>query len=371
VRLREIAVDSQFAALLVHVLESAQNRATVEDALLVAHTVASGIPQTAPDVDDALFSTLASGFAAVNRERHETALSRESKLKAVQTAHLARVQELEVERDLNAGELGRLRELSERSSSEAALSRERAAGFENENAHLKRKLQAKRLKLRAAAEALRNSETELMTLSLQATQHEQEANASMQRSAKLKTRVQSLKQSDAERQALQSSCDVFQQRLHDMEGHVRDGQGELRTAAEIIKRERARRKEIEQLLTASQARVNDLATACSEERLHREEADRQNERFEAVLKKKNEMEMRAAETVAALQKELDQVRREKAEAEADAAQLQTAMQKQSARFAEARKDRRDLIALAQLIHRITDGRSPDIEAIRSQIGTLE
>jgi FtsZ-binding cell division protein ZapB len=369
-KLREIVVESQFPALVVNVIESAQNRKTIEDALIVAHIVMTGIRQTSGDVDESPFSTLASGFAIVNREKHEETISKELQTKTIQNDYLSRIQELEVERDLNAHELGRLRGLSEQSSSEIEFSKHKIEGLESEKEILKRKLKAKTLKLRAATEALRNSETELMTLSLQLTQQEQEANMSTQKSAKLKTRVQSLKQSDAERQTLQNSCDLLEQKVKELETHVFDAQEELRSAAEIIKKERAKRKEIEKLLNVSQDRINEIAAKCNQERLQKEEAERQNERFESLVRKKNETETRATETIAILQKEIDQLRKEKENADHEMNEIRTSMEKLTVRLAELRKERRDLTALAQLIHRITDGTTVDMETLIGQTSLL-
>jgi uncharacterized coiled-coil DUF342 family protein len=76
--------------------------------------------------------------------------------------HLHRIRELEVERDLAAGEIAQLREHSDQSGSELAANRHKVDNLEEQIGNLKDKLQSQRLKLREAVflswmDRLRNS----------------------------------------------------------------------------------------------------------------------------------------------------------------------------------------------------------------------
>jgi predicted nucleic acid-binding Zn-ribbon protein len=86
--------------------------------------------------------------------------------------------------------VAQLREHSDHPGSELVANRHKVNNLEGQIGNLKEKLQSQRLKLREAVEALKSSQLEMNTLSLQATQHEQEANWSTQKSEKLRTRVQ-------------------------------------------------------------------------------------------------------------------------------------------------------------------------------------
>jgi hypothetical protein len=51
-------------------------------------------------------------------------------------------------------------------------------------------------------------------------------------------------------------------------------------------------------------------------------------------------------------------------------EIRASLEKLTVKFAELRKERRDLAALAQLIHRITDGKALDMEALIRQTNFL-
>jgi chromosome segregation ATPase len=133
---------------------------------------------------------LASEFCLLNRRNHQDAFTKETEVRQLHLEHLCRIRELEVERDFTAGKIAQLRERSDQSSSELATNRHKVDNLEEQIGNLMEKLQPQRLKLRESVEALKTSQLEMNTLSLQATQYEQEANLSAQNSEKLRTRVQ-------------------------------------------------------------------------------------------------------------------------------------------------------------------------------------
>jgi chromosome segregation ATPase len=314
---------------------------------------------------------ITSGFCLLNRRKHQEVVARETELRQLQAKHLHRIQELEVERDLTAGGIAQLREQSDQSSSELAANRQKVDNLEEQIANQKKKLQSKRVKLREAADALKSSQLEMNTLSLQATQHEQEANLSTQKSERLRTRVQSLKQLDAERQNMQRKCDQLEQKVKELGGQLVELRQELETAAERTKKERTRRKETEKLLTESSERVNELAVQFDHERVKREEIEKETKRLEGLLTKKNDEEAKAAETILALNRQVTTLTAQKNECEQENLGIRQTLERQSQRITELRKDRKDLAALTQLIHRITDGRADSIQILEAMTATYQ
>jgi hypothetical protein len=370
-RIREIVLDSPFAALLVHVIQTAQNRRTVHDALSVMHIVMCGIKQTSAEPDSLLSDSLASGFCLLNRRKHQEGVTKETEGKRLHLKHLHRIRELEVERDLTANEIAQLREHSDQSGSELAANRQRADNLEKQTANLKKKLQSQRVNLREAVEVLQNSQLEMNTLSLQATQHEHEEILSTQKSEKLRTKVQSLKQVNAERQNIQRKCDQLEQKLKELGDELADLRGELEMAAERIKKERIRRKETEKLLSESSQRVNELAVQFNHERAKREESERQNRQFEGLLRKKNDEETKAAETILTLNSQISMLTTQKNESEEENLGLRQTLDKKSQRLTDLRKDRKDLAAMTQLTHRITDGKPESVQTLKTMIATSQ
>jgi hypothetical protein len=188
-RIREIVLDSPFAALLVHVIQTAQNQRTIHDALSVMHIVMGGVKHTSAEPDSLLSDSLASGFCLLNRRKHQEVFTKEMEVRQLHLEHLHRIRESDVERDSTAGEIAQLCKHSDQSGSELAANRHNNDNLEEHIGNLKEKLQSQRLKLREAVEALKRSQLKMNTLSLQAAQHEQEANLSTLKSEKLRTRV--------------------------------------------------------------------------------------------------------------------------------------------------------------------------------------
>lgn len=362
-RLREIVIDSQFSALIAHAVTASNNRQTIHDALVVMHLIMTGIDAVSADVDVSLFDTLTSGFYVVNRREKQETAAKSAEMKQVQNEYLMKMQELEVERDLNAKELMTLREQASQSQSQISSDHEKISALEEQNEDLKKHLQSKKTKLAAASAALKTAESERTTLSLQLSHKEQESNDSMQKSERLRTRVQAMKQVEVEKHSLQRKCDQLEQKLQEALAKWEEAKQDIDIAIKQVQKERTRRKEVEKLLQTTQATVNELATQYDSEREGRAAGDRENERLQGIVKQKTEHEKLLGDTIRQMKSELEATRREHEDCIQINNDLKTANQKLSKQLLDLRKKRKDLAALAQLIHRITDGKAESIEAL--------
>ena len=370
-RLRELVVESQFSALIAHAVTSSNNRQTIHDALVVMHLVVTGIDSVSPDVDVSLFDTLTSGFYVMNRKGKQERATKDAEVKQIQNEYLMKMQELEVERDLSAKELQTLREQASQSQNQLSSDQEKITALEEQNEGLKKHLQSKKTKLAATFEALKTAETERTNLSLQLSHKEQETNDSIHKSEKLRTRVQAMKQVEVEKQSLERKCDQLEQKLQEVLGKWEEAKQDIDIAIKQVQKERTRRKDVEKLLQSTQERVNELAAQYDNERSGRAQGDRENQRLQGIVKQKTEHERLLADTIRQMKSELEATRQEHEDCLRDNNELKTNNQKLSKQLTDLRKKRKDLAALAQLIHRITDGKAENLDSLAPMIHNEE
>jgi chromosome segregation ATPase len=355
-RLREMVIDTQFPALLVNVVTQGQNRRVIEDSLTVLQIVVSGIKQTSGEVDETLFDSLASGFCVVNRQNSQILAMKDAEAKRVQNECWTHIQEMEVERELMANEISALQHHSDHDQTEISTNRERIDALGSENELLKKQLSAKKRKLSAVNESLHQTASEVNNMTLRVAKSEQLIDLKDHKSAKMKTRIQSLKDADVERQSHERKVVQLEHKIADLEARLSESRQEVERAIELAKRERARKKETQAILHETQERVNVLASQYDEARQGREEAEKQNGQFEVLLKRKTASETKFSETIVGLQASIERVNLARNQTEGENSDLRMIIEKQRQQISRLRKQRNELIAVAQLIHRVTEGK---------------
>ncbi|OHS99788.1 hypothetical protein TRFO_33709 [Tritrichomonas foetus] len=366
-KLREIVIDSQFSALLVHVLQNSLNRRTLDDALEVLQIIIGGITPKRLRLDPSLSYTVASGFFLLNRQRKQESLILEQKYQQLQQKYMDQIDEFSVEKECRERELMALKEAADLSMSQSSMNEQKITDLSAQNEAMMKKLQAKKAKLMKTIEELKLSESKLNDLSLLVNQHEMVANTSTMKSKKLKTKIQNMKQIEVEKQETLKTNEQLRQRVKEMQLQNEGSVKELENMINVATKERNSRKETEKLLSEAQDRINQLSSAIELEKQKNEENEKQTQRFELIIKKKGENEIQLTESIAKLNSEIELLKQKMESLEADNQRLKSLNDKQCKRIVELRKDRKELAALAQLIHKITDGKLENVESIVGMI----
>lgn len=366
-KLRELVIDSQFSALLVHVLSTAQNRRVINDAIIVTHLIMNGINSKMPNLDAPLTDTISSGFFIVNHQLKQEKLQLETRLQQIDSINYLQMQEMEVSRDLIDRESIALREENEKLKQQCSSDQSQIQSLTKENESLQKRMKSKKIKLNAAIEELRNTESQNHIYNSQLSTIEQEKNASSEYNQKLKEKVRALKQlQDDYNKNLQRNAQLETQAKND-KLKIKELTEERDKLIDTINLERAKRKEIDELLTAAQDRINEQSTQLDNEKLSHLETGKQVQRFEGLLKKKSEREKELSDMIDALKDENDKMKNENLQLKQQNDDYRATTTSQKLLIAELKKDRKDLIAMTQLIHRLTDGKFENMESIVGMI----
>ncbi|EAY10268.1 hypothetical protein TVAG_046900 [Trichomonas vaginalis G3] len=104
-----IAIDSQFPALLTHVLSASRNRSSVEDCILCLQIVCGGMTEDRKYKKNPLVSILTDGHMIANQKLHEDDKSDDLHIDEITQTLQSQINELEVERDCCIRELEALK----------------------------------------------------------------------------------------------------------------------------------------------------------------------------------------------------------------------------------------------------------------------
>ena len=108
--LARVVLDSQFPALIVHVMNESMNRQALEDALIAMQIVTGGLKDDTTPQRNVLFDTIVEGHLFSNKHSHDVSDKANSQLEMIIEGLLTQINELEVEKDCCARELEALKQ---------------------------------------------------------------------------------------------------------------------------------------------------------------------------------------------------------------------------------------------------------------------
>lgn len=362
-RLREMVVDSQFSALLVHVLQTSLNRRTIDDALEVLQIVIGGISPKRIKLDPTLSYTVASGFFLMNRQKKQESLKKDQMIIQMQKNFTNDIEAYDVEKECREKEMMKMRQNIEQYESRSTDSAQKLSDLEMKNEALNRKLQKKKDKLIKIIEELKLSESKLNDLSILAVQHENDANTSIQKSEKLKAKVETLKRIQVEKQEAEKTNEHLRQRIKELQMDNEGCQKELENMIAVATKEKNSRKELEKLLSEAQMRINQLSTSIEHEKQQNRTVEKSLEKLEIEIKDKGDNEVKLTQSISQMRDEMDLMKERIRTLESNNEKLKTLSDNRCRKISELRKERKELATLTQLIHKITDGNFENVESL--------
>lgn len=362
-KLRELVIDSQFSALLVHVLETSLNRRTINDALEVIQIVLGGITPKHLRLDQNLSFTLASGFFLLNRQKKQEEQKSDQRYVQLQRNFTDHLQGCNAEKICYDKTILNLKKELEQYRSHSIVADQKVSDLSAQNDLLNKKLQKKKEKLIKAIQDLKLSESKLNDLSLLVCQHENDMNNSTQQSEKLRTKIQKLKQIEVSKEETEKSNEQLRQKIKELELQNDGTAKELENMINVATKERNSRKELDKLLNEAQSRINQLNSSIEYEKQGHDISDKRNEKLELIINQKTENETKLTTSVTKMNNEINNLKQKIENLEQENHILKTICDKRCKKIGELRRERKELATLAQLIHKITDGKLENVESI--------
>ena len=362
-KLREIVIDSQFSALLVHILQTSQNRRTIDDSLEVLQIIISGIVPENFHIDPTMSYSIASGFYLMNRQRKNEIIANEQKYQILQKKFIDQTEEYAVERELREKEILALKESMDNSMSQSIISEQRMSELSTMNDELLKKLEKKKDKLVKIIEEKKLSEDKLNELTLLANQNEMKASTNSKKTKKLKDKILLLKQVEVAKQEAEKSNDQLNQKIREMQIQIEESDKEIENMTNMIDDEKNSRKNVEKLLNEAQERINQLTISFENEKKCHDDSKKLIQQRDNTILEKNNTEIQLVDSISKLNAEIKSLRKKVQLLETENQTLSKANEKQFKRITDLRKERKELAALAQLIHKITDGNFENMDSI--------
>lgn len=362
-KLRELVIDSQFSALLVHVLETSLNRRTINDALEVIQIVLGGISPKHLKLDQNLSFTLASGFFLLNRQKKQDEQKNEQQYVQLQRSFTDHLENCNAEKVCYDKTILSLKKDLEQYRSHTLVVDQKVNELSSQNELLKQKLQKKKEKLAKVLQELKANEAKITDLSLLVSQHENEMNNSTQQSDKLRTKIQKYKQIEVSKEETEKTNEQLRLKIKELEVQSDATAKELQNLMSVAAKEKSSRKELEKLLNEAQSRINQLNSSIEYEKQGHDKSERKSEKLELIINQKTENESKLTTSVSRMNNEIENLKHKIENLEQENHILKTICDKRCKKIGELRRERKELASLAQLIHKITDGKLENVESI--------
>jgi hypothetical protein len=366
-RLRGLVLDSQFSALIAHILGSSGNRSAIQDCMTALRIMTEGIAAKNIDIDSVLTDVLISGFYAVNRERLEENDKRTQRIKSIQNDCFSRILEMNVERELCRKETLALREHSDQSNAKNSSDELRIQDLESENEILRQCLNEKKELCARLSSELKSATHEKEELSFQLSHRDEVSGIYTEKSARMKAKLAALKRSENEQEQLHKSFTTVNDRLAKTTRLLEEKTEELDRVMEMAKAERAKRKEVQQLLSVSQDRVNKLAEQWNTQGIRCEFMEKERKGFKRALRNRVQEEAETAETIVKMNRELELIVGEKEGLERENQRLCRSLAEMKEKVDRLVKDKKELLALTKLVYRVTDGSSENVDSLLADV----
>lgn len=364
-KLRELVIDSQFSALLVHVLETSLNRRTINDALEVTQIVLGGISPKHLKLDQNLSFTLASGFFLLNRQKKQDEQKSEQQFVQLQRNFTDHLEICNAEKVSYDKTILSLKKDLEQYRAHALVTEQKVSELSSKNDLLNQKLLKKKEKLANVLKELKLNESKVNDLSILVSQHESNMNNSTQQSEKLRVKIQKLKQIEVSKEEAEKTNEQLRQKIKELEVQNDGTAKELENMINVATKERNSRKELDKLLSEAQSRINQLNSSIEYEKQGHDKSERRNEKLELIINQKTESETQLTTSISRMNNEIDNLKQKIETLEQENHILKSICDKRCKKIGELRRERKELATLAQLIHKITDGKLENVENIIS------
>lgn len=364
-RMREIAIDSQFPALLVQCLCSAQNRRVIGEALFALSIVNSGIKAKPPSIDVTLNDALASGFFFINRQNKQDKHVLDIQTKSMQDNYESKIRELENIIQTLSVEVKSLNEETLNSRNDYTFTQSRVEEVQNICEALQQKLDKKNKKIKIAAQELTNSNKEIQNLSLQVSRIHQSKRKADKKVEKLNGKLQSLKETESQYSQLHENMSATEEVVKELKLKMNDYEAEINELNKALTNEKQKKVNVDKSLGESLDRINQLSEQLEKLRVEHQEVTRLYEKNELIIKSKNTHEADLIEEIKKLRADLFSKEKQIGELRAENEHFSEINSLLRARVNNLKKEKKELVVVSQMIHKMTDGNLSDISQIQN------
>jgi hypothetical protein len=354
-RMRLMIVDTQFSALLAHLLERSTNRTVLRDAIRALSVITTFSTEADSSDRDLLFDNLVSGFAAVNSHQKKEATAKGTCLTNNLSKHESDMTEMRGHLEIQELEL-------QSAIRRAKVAEARVTELEAQFEELTQKVTSKESDLAALQAKFEGQSEELLQTienrdTLKAENHTQAL--SLQQSKEiiqdLKQQQQRFFETDKRCLELERANGQLTERIKTMESSIEDCRTQMTQKEQIIESQRSKIKETKAALKERIDSIDDnrivrekLTVEVEMLRQKIEDDDRrrdgEKEQMEAMRNKMREK-----------QKTVDRYRDQETELRRELLEFEQRYEAMAKEVAELKASQKNWELIIQFLHRITDG----------------
>lgn len=237
-----LILDSQFPALLVHVITNSKNRRAIQDALKVMQILADGMKNDVKVEYSPMFDSIVSGYLLLNQKRYEDNRKERSTFVKTQDELYSKITELEVEHDCIEKEMSSMKESLDQSSQIIQEEQIQRKNCDEEIEKLKKSLTISKSKNKKLNDQIKEMDSMNATLNNQVESMKKASTTSCNRETDVRTKASYIAKLEAQIKTLQENNTHLQTQL----GQLRANADKERKQTESIKQKMSKMKKQKQ-----------------------------------------------------------------------------------------------------------------------------
>ena len=356
-QLLHIIAESQFCALIVHVLTHSTNRVILRDAVYASYVINSGLTGVKLQKDSSpLIDSMVSGFLVMNKENEK---QKQLTIEQYESYNCSMIQKFRIVQNEKEKQLRELNDLSLMKEKSDKLIRTQednlhAANLEIQN--LQNILRNKRKKLQNLKANFLEISKENASLKIE-LKHNEDLNKDLDKSVGvLKSKVRNYKEIEDTLRGEVTTRNKLLSQVEKLELELANAKKDLELWTSTANNEKKGRVNAEEKLLTVSSQLNEMTIRLHEQETLTNENGKQASKFEALYKKKAERLSTSEESNRDLRQQVDELQQQIFDlAKTTKAQKKYISQLQT-QVSELETSKRDHTTLYQFIHKITENK---------------
>ena len=353
-KLISLIIDSQFPALLVHVITESRNRMAISDSLRVSQILSNGMKNDVIYEPSPMFDSLVSGYLLINHKRSEAVRKERSNHFQAEDEMYYKINELEVQRDCIEKEISTYKESLDQSSAIIQDEQNQRKVIDEENSQLKKSLSSIRTKNRKLNDQVKDLENLNIALSQQVEVLKKNSACSSVRESDVRSKIISIAQMENNLKKSEETISKLENQIK----QLREKGEKDRKQVELYKQKLSKIKKGKKVQLQNNNRLIDNIQEIEEAKVHLEKQVEEYEKENKLLKDQNaEHEKTEAELkkeIMHLQYEIDHMHKNNEEIFNKAEIKMQSVDDLQDRISKLEDRNREFKMLVKLIHKTTN-----------------
>ncbi|KAK8866655.1 hypothetical protein M9Y10_009621 [Tritrichomonas musculus] len=356
-QLLHIIVESQFCALLVHVLTHSSSRTILKDAVYAVFIISNGLNSTSSKPQGSpLIDPLVSGFLVMNKENIKEKQTTIDKYETINCNMIRNYQKVQIEKDEKMKEVQNLSLIKTQSDKLIKTQEDNLHQANLDIQQLQNDLRNKTKKYKLLKANYLQATQDIAQMKVEIQHRDEKINELEKNIEILKTKLHAFKDIESKYNDESSKRNNLITQTDQLRIDLENARKDIELWTSTANNEKKGRSLAEEKLLKASTQLSDVTIKLHEQEIVASECEKQSQRFEALLKKKTDRLTAAEDSNRQLREQVDEFQQQFAECAKVIKQQKKSIKQLTLKVTELENSNRDHTTLYEFIHKITENK---------------